>query len=587
MKPMRIRWMLSVVMAGSLGLPMVCPLGAQVVRGVVRDSTSQLAIAGAVISTLDSAGRVGVRVLSNERGLYRIPAASRVARLQVVRLGFRPVEVRVPAGGGDHELDILMKRIPYGLQPVHVTGGQRCPRRSDRSAALALFEQARDGLLATVVARSAKGARMKRLMIDRVHDGESERLKRHKIAIDTAANSIASFVAAHSAVDFVSEGFSADSGEGVTFYAPDADVLLDDGFANGYCFHLMNPVRARPNQVGLGFRSADRKRGRIDVDGALWIDTVARALVDIEYRYVGLPAEVTRLDPGGRVAFRAMPNGVVLIDRWMLRLVTSEVDSSVPAPRPAAPSSPTRGAAPPASPTIRLMVTESGGELASVAWPDGTSWRAELGRLALTVTNLQGEPMRAARVRLEDTDYEAVTDSAGHLEIEDLAPGPYSARRVDPRLEPINLTLPMALSFVAERGAVVTRSVRVGTTEDYVGNMCRQDTKSIVSKEPFANVAWVIGRVTDPSGQPLRNVLAGVPFAYRNDAREPVLSSNPFETFSRIGTDGLFAFCVLKRDAPVDITFKRGMQTIGTISYVPSDALNVLPVVLDVGSKRQ
>jgi hypothetical protein len=583
MNTMPTRWIRSSIMVGSLGLAMVCPLRAQVVRGVIRDSTSQLAIAGAVISTVDSAGRIGLRVLSNERGSYRIPSTTRVARLQVVRIGFRPVEVRVPAGGGDVELDILMKRIPYGLQPVHVTGGEKCPRRSDRGAALALFEQARDGLLATVVARSERPARMKRLTIDRVHDGDSERLKRHKVIVDSAT-SIASYVAAHSAVDFVRDGFATDSSEGATYYAPDADVLLDDGFANGYCFHLMDRVRARPNQIGLGFRSADRKRGRVDVDGAIWIDTVARALMDIEFRYVGLPGDVTRLGAGGRVAFREMPNGVVLIDRWMLRLVGSETDSTLLVPNVPAgtPSYQAR-----LRPSARTVVVESGGELARVAWPGGTAWRSDLGRLSLAVMDLEGKPLRSNGVRLEDTNYEATTDSAGHLEIDDLAPGPYFGQLVDPRVESIKLTIPMALNFVATRGATTTRSVRTGTLEDFIGGRCREDKAAIVGKRPRLGVAWIVGRIVDRSGAPLQGLVAGVPFSFRMTMNEPIGSLDKFESFSKVDSNGIFVFCGVKRDATVEITFKRGTQVVGSISHIASEAVNVVPVVLDLDSRRQ
>ena len=574
------RWIRSATIVGSLGLSMVRPLHAQVVRGVVRDSTSGLAIAGAVITTLDSVGRVGRRSLSNERGLFHITAAPPAHRIRVVRLGFRPVELRIPPGTGDKEVDVSMKSIPYGLQPVRVTGGQKCPRRSDRAAALALLEQARDGLLATVVARSERPARMKRLTIDRVHDGESEKLKRHKVIIDTVASSVASYVAAHSAVDFVRDGFATDSSEGATFYAPDADVLLDDGFANGYCFHIMDRVRARPNQVGLGFRSADRKRARVDVDGSLWIDTVARALVDIEFRYVGLPFEVNHLEPGGRVAFRAMPNGAVLIDRWMLRLVGSDADTAQPtlAERRAKSVGESRPREAP-----RFVLTESGGELARVSWPDGMAWRSNLGRLSLNLVDLDNKPMRSVHVRLDDTNYEATTDSTGYLEIEDLAPGPYSGQIIDPRLEPINLTIPMPLKFDAARGTTTTQSVRAGRLEDFVGDLCRQDKNADVGREPLPGAAWVIGRISDPSGESVAGVVATIPYSRSIGAQQPSLKGSYF----KIGPDGIFAFCSLKRDDRVEITFGRGTQVLGSILHDTTDPLSVVAVRLDSAPKSK
>jgi hypothetical protein len=577
MLSLRANSLRTLAIVGALGVTVAGTLTAQVARGVVRDSSSRLPIPGAVVIMMDPAGRLGLRTLTNQRGTFAIPVPLPTDRLRIVRLGFRPVEVKVPRGQDDINLDVVMTSIPYSLQPVRVTGGQKCPRRNDRARALALLEQARDGLLATVVARSSTPASMKRLIFDRRHDGTSDRLARHRVQVDTVARTVAAFVAAHSAVDFVADGFTSDSAEEATFHAPDADVLLDDGFANGYCFHIMEPQRERRNQVGLGFRPADRKRGRIDVDGSLWIDTVARALVDIQFKYVGLPVEAERLNPGGRVEFREMPNGVVLIDRWMLRLIGSEPDSTTfPTHEPPASQRARFGV-----PLTRLVLAESGGELARVAWPDGVAWRGELGKLSLTLVNLDGEPMRNMRVRLDDTNYEATTDSAGHLEIEDLAPGPYSGRIIDPRLEPINLTLPMPLTFVAERGGVTTQRVRAGTLEDFVGDLCRQDKNADVGREPLPGAAWVIGRISDPSGESLSGILATVPYSRKIGAQQPSLKGSYYKT----GSDGIFAFCSLKRDDKVEITFGRGTKVLGSISHDTTVPLSVVAVRLEPSRK--
>ena len=84
-------------------------------------------------------------------------------------------------------------------------------------------------------------------------------VQRHEVRIDSGALSTASYVAAQQATDFVQQGFRADSGGEHVYFAPDADVLLDDAFASGYCFHIMGRNAARANQVGLGFRAADRR----------------------------------------------------------------------------------------------------------------------------------------------------------------------------------------------------------------------------------------------------------------------------------------------------------------------------------------
>src|SRR5207249_11816663 len=45
---------------------------------------------------LDSAGKTIGRNITNDRGLYRIALAPEIRRMRVLRLGFRPREVRVP-----------------------------------------------------------------------------------------------------------------------------------------------------------------------------------------------------------------------------------------------------------------------------------------------------------------------------------------------------------------------------------------------------------------------------------------------------------------------------------------------------------
>jgi len=149
-------------------------IGAQQVRGTVRDSTTGLPIAGAVITTVDSLDRVGRRSVTSERGTYFVTATG-ARRLRIVRLGFRPVDVDLAQRDLAATIDVIMIRIPYQLQQVRVVAGAKCPRRSDRKAALALLEQARAGLLATVVARSDRPARMTRLSTERWLETEHNR----------------------------------------------------------------------------------------------------------------------------------------------------------------------------------------------------------------------------------------------------------------------------------------------------------------------------------------------------------------------------------------------------------------------------
>src|SRR6185503_12399934 len=156
--------------------------------------------------------------------------------------------------------------------------------------------------------------------------------------------------------EFVEHGFAYDSAGNRWFNGPDADVMLDDAFARGYCFQMAAAQADRPSQIGLAFSPATRQRSRIDIEGAVWIDSASRTLTDIVFKYVGVTGEQERLKPGGRTLFRSMSNGVVLIDRWSLRFAV-----------PAATLQTRMTARQMAS--VPLEVHETGAEVAEARWP--------------------------------------------------------------------------------------------------------------------------------------------------------------------------------------------------------------------------
>jgi hypothetical protein len=507
--------------------------GAQELRGLVRDSVSRLAIPGAVVTLLDSAAAPAARTTTNERGEFRaVLLTDGARRVRVVRLGFRPAEVAVPrARDGAIQLDITLVAIPMSLQPVHVTASPRCGRRSDHTLALGLLEQARAGLLATVVARSEKPARMTRLRATRRMAGSSDRIVHQRVRIDSAGRTFGSFGAARSAVDLVTLGFTADTAGGSMYFGPDAEVLLDDGFANGYCFRVMDPDRARPNQVGLGFSPADRRRGRVDVNGALWIDTVARALVDIHYQYVGMDDRMKPFKPGGRIFFRTMPNGVVLIDQWSIRIAGVEPTG-----------------------LRRLYGAEVWGELARANWPDSTTWQSSLGTLRLRLAYDDNTPATGTIVRLDDTDYQGVADSTGTVEIPDLIPGPYRVTIVDPDLASLDVAVAQPLEFTAVRDSTTVARLAVKGALEYVSQRCRAGGASLArGEEVIRGSAWILGRITNTDGEPIEGATWSL--SYRDFLGERRIFEN-----AAVGSDGIFQFCQLQRGETVVVDVRaKGM----------------------------
>ena len=463
---------------------------AQTLRGTVRDSSSGVPIPGAVVTLLDSAAGVAARTTTDGGGQFRaVLIGNGVRAVRVVRLGFRPRTVTLPAARDDViRMDVPMTSIPMSMQSVNVTAGPGCPSRPDRALAAAVLEQARAGLLATVVARSDKPAHMTRLRATRFVDMVSNQVVHQRVRVDSSGTPFGSFGAARSATDFVRLGFRSDSAGLERYYGPDAEVLLDDRFTSAYCFHLAAAEPTRRNQIGLGFRPPNRRNGRIDVDGTIWIDTVARALVDIEYRYLGTDPRGDPFRPGGRIAFRAMPNGVVVIDHWSIRLVSGQgAEMSSVAPELA---------------TRSFYGIEGVGELARATWADGYTWLGPLGTIRLRVVRPDGRPLPGAVVRLADTDYQATADLNGDLGITDLIPGRYVVTRIDPELAAIGIPVDTLLEFAAGRGRTLITRIKVPEIRDYVGDRCGDD--DIVARltdERWATRASLYGRVTATDGQ--------------------------------------------------------------------------------------
>ncbi len=482
-------------------------LQAQSVRGTLVESGLRQPVAGAVVTATSVSGTVLTSTLTNQRGQYTLTAPDSATQLRIVRIGFRPRIVPLPRRRPELlQLDATLELLGTMLDVFEVRENSACAPRRDRAAALALFEQVRHGLLATIVARDAFPATLKLLRFHRYMVERTSRIRSQDVFIDSVTSQTRPFMAVRTAREFVERGFSADSEGELIFLAPDAESLVDEQFRLGYCFRIGNPDRSRRGQVALSFSVARRAPGKVDIDGTVWVDTAARALTSIEYRYVGLDARRASFAPGGRVEFRAMPNGAVLIDRWSLRLVALGVDSI------------RRAGLRPLLQTL-YEIHETGGELAHARWEDGTTWQAPLGALRLTGRTANGIPPTGTALRLENTDYRGVLDSTGHWRVDEVLPGPYRVLVLDTALARIDVAFDAHVEFVAARDSVHEAEFVVPTPLDYARSLCRGEAPSdpISRYDPERDQLEQVPRlrdrgvaffvyVTTPDGQPAKSV---------------------------------------------------------------------------------
>ena len=315
-------------------------------------------------------------------------------------------------------------------------------------------------------------------------------------------------------------GFADDAWRSTTFYAPDADVLLTQGFARAYGIELATADSKRTNQVGLHFVADDHRRGRVDIDGTLWVDTVAHELRRMEFGYVGMSRAMEDFRPGGNFEFRTMENGVTLIDRWSVRLVNAAEDTVL------ALGNNRHGYE--AMRFYRYYAEERGGEIAEATWRDGFDWKARLGEVRIHAIAANRTPAPGSILGFVGTPFFGVADSSGTAEVTGVLPGRYAVRMIDPRISVVETGVPTPLQVTAKRDATTTATLKVPTTEDFIAARCKAAHQWAAGDSVF-----VFGRLVGPDGKPIAD--AKVTFADGEN------QSRPGSVVT--GADGLFESC--------------------------------------------
>jgi len=407
------------------------PVTAQRVRGAVRDAAIDVSVPGAVVSLLDSAGHTAGRTITDAAGRFDFRGSVTATRIRVLRIGYRPVELDIRAHDTS-ALVIAMVRLPALLRTISVSERSICPGQDADPVALNLWEQARAGLVSSVVAREASPA----IVTTVTYRRELSIPGRRPIHDETRTNqgrTTRPFSAVAPASKFAAEGYMVESNGGRSFFAPDADVLIDESFTATHCLQPQVGDSAHEGQLGLAFAPAQRRDGIVDVTGVIWLRKAEPRLESVDFQYTDLEPAVMRAGAGGRLEFQTASNGITFIGRWSIRIPIAE------AARPANRFAP-RTAVPSRRRTENDEVTvsatsESGGAVTIANWPDGTVWLAPsidvvADRSPGPSANLVGDvtdaassaPVAGAEILLPALGRRATTDSAGHFQFSKVVP---------------------------------------------------------------------------------------------------------------------------------------------------------------------
>jgi hypothetical protein len=544
----------------------------QPLRGTVRDSTANVPLAGVVVAALDSLGGTVARAITDADGRFFLRPQTPVRRLHLIRIGYRPRDVAVNPRD-ESALRVAMEKLPPILTTVHVTDSELCPGSADRGAAFQLWEQARAGLLATIVSRDLKPASATTLLYESALSPGDERTRRQKKEYKHGQTT-RPFVAPAGASYFAEVGYMTEDAGGRLFNAPDADILLHESFAATHCFRLRAADASHRNQFGLAFSPVRGREEIVDVTGVIWIDSVAPKIRSLEFTYTELEPAAVQARAGGYLQFRTMPNGVSFIERWHLRLPVLQVAASS--------SNPVRrdGRPPRRQDRFDLRVTEvveSGGIVLDAEWDDGQAFHdpasTVTGKVARRNTN---EPARFAIVTLAGTPDTSLTDTTGRFEIRTI-PGKYTVVATDTLLRAFVAPRTERRNVDIAHGATLTMAIEVAPVTDVVNGICRGQ----VMRD---SAVILIGYVWGADAPLLRH--ASVRANWQdNFARGAIsgLTGTVRETETELDDEGRFVVCGVARERPVRLQLRQGSARLADTTVRVFTSGLTMPVVWRVG----
>lgn len=515
---------------------------AQRVRGTLTDSVTRGAVPGAVVVLYDSAGRALARGIADSLGRYSVARPAAIQRLRILRIGFRPREIMLSTL--DSIVDARLQPVPAVLHDVQASADRVCPAQSNTGLALDLWEQARAGLLASVVAREASPPRLRLRKYRRTLDP----VRRQVVADTIEYNDVVdarSFVAARVPWSFAVYGYMREADDGTRdYYAPDERVLLDPSFAETHCLHLVDGRGPRATQVGIAFDPIEAP-GRdtiVDIAGALWLDRTTFAPLAIEFRYTAL--EPANRDSGGEITFALMPSGVSMIEQWEIRSASLATDL------PSVPTGLAQRNVPRAERrNVRILAHRRiGGQIALATWADGNRWVSDLPRIEGTIKTHDGAPIAGALVWITRSPDTVRTDARGHFEFPPMAPGLYVVLASDSTLARIGVsrTLPQRLALFTTGNSRI--DLEFHPRSEIFPTICPARSYRI-------GTGVLLARVIDSTGAAVADAVVEVETQRPDTASHAPLGRR----YGQTADDGGFVVCGAERDNRLVVrAFKNG-----------------------------
>lgn len=222
------------------------------------------------------------------------------------------------SGDPTPELTLVFRSQAVSLVAMRVERDSECGDRTGAGGlAASLLEQARVALASTLLASSDGSAVATWENYSIITDRRGTPLT-PQLVIRQQSETAVPFRSA-GVEPLLGRGFVQPVGNEIVFFAPDAEVLLDERFIARQCYQ----ETAHPTDtalVGLQFEPAPSARRTTAIDGTLWIDRASAELRYLEFRFTGIEPDVRAAGAGGHIGFRRLDSGIWMVDRWTLRL---------------------------------------------------------------------------------------------------------------------------------------------------------------------------------------------------------------------------------------------------------------------------
>lgn len=300
------------------------PLAAQELAGRLQAREPARPLAGVVVTAnRASDGALVARTLTGAHGEYMLPATTDSLIIRALRIGQQPVVLGLIrlTEGERRRIDSDLPEAPVALALHRTLATDRCQlRRADGDVVGQLFYAARSAILATGASTSDGPPRSVYRLVREQWNARGDRVDSLTEVTTWAVEALQPFRSVP--VDsLLSGGWVVPQPDGSTVYRGlDAEVLLDDRFLARYCLRLAQDSATAPDVIGVHFQPARRARGRVDIEGALWLDRESLALRTLAFRYTELDPVAASTNPGGTIEFAAHASGGWFISAWSLRM---------------------------------------------------------------------------------------------------------------------------------------------------------------------------------------------------------------------------------------------------------------------------